>query len=347
MKRVMQQISALALLATLTSIGVLATGAAPAMAKEETHHVLLLKSATENADLTQVTLPIFEGKRSGRTVWHVITESSDKEDAMQRKVHYSPKLASAKGTNAIERAEIVDGMIVFKGTVSFAPKLKLVPGPTGFPPAEASPGAVGDGFYTPLIELPDGTVLNAPHIENSTGDHDRLVSIDHAKHTATFRMTKGFFEGKVVHYVSFNASDPGVATIEAVNYTPKLGATPTKGVDAPSSALIGLIPFANGQTGKKNPQRQGLSSALLGEGDPMNIVQEIPAGKRALDYSPMWDAHLAVWTQKAIDAGLNVAQKDFNKVAKLAKEGYITGPGGAPWGPIGVVVNCPIISIDE
>jgi hypothetical protein len=301
----------------------------------------------ENADLTEVTLPIFEGSRSGRTVWHVITESSNKEDAARRKITYAPKLANAKDTNAVEKAEIVDGKIVFKGTVSFAAKHNVVPGPTGFPPQKAEPGAIGDALYTPLIELPDGTVLNAPHIKNNTGEHDRLVSIDLKKHQATFRMTNGFFEGKVVHYVSFNASDPGVAALEAVNLTPKLASTPTKGVNAPGSALIGIIPFANGQTGKTNPNRQGLSSALLGDGDPLNIVQEIPAGPRALDYSPMWDAFLSVWTQKAIDEGINTVQKDFNKVAELAKQGYVTGPGGAPWGAVGIVINCPIISIDN
>lgn len=43
-------------------------------------HRLLLKSAVENADYTEVTLPIFESQRNGETVWVVATESSDKAD---------------------------------------------------------------------------------------------------------------------------------------------------------------------------------------------------------------------------------------------------------------------------
>jgi hypothetical protein len=38
---------------------------------------------------------------------------------------------------------------------------------------------------------------------------------------------------------------------------------------------------------------------------------------------------------------------DFHAVARLAHAGQISGPDGQPWGPIGVVVNCPIVSIDE
>lgn len=340
MNRSMQYATTGGLFLALALIGMPATGAAES-------HMLLLKSATENADLTEVTLPIFKGRHNGNTVWHVITESSNPEDAARRKVHYSPKMANARGSAAVQKVKVANGMFEFQGTVDFTPMRTLVPGPMGFPPKEAKPGAIGDPFYTPLIELPDGTVLNAAQIKNETGEHDRLVSLDLTKKTATFRMTNGFYEGKVVHYVSFNASDSGVATVEAVNDTPLLGATPQKGSNAPGSALTGLVPFANGQTGKSNPYRQGLSSALLGEGDPFNIVQEIPAGERAHLYSPMWDVNLAVWTAKAVAAGRNVAVKDFAEVARLAKEGYVTGPDGAPWGALGIVVNCPIISIDN
>jgi len=340
MNRLMRHTTTAGLIFALALTGPPASGAADS-------HMLLLRSATENAGLTEVTLPIFKGIRNGKTVWHVITESSNPDDAARRKVHYSPKMANAKGSGAVQKVKVVNGMFEFLGTVDFTPVRTLVPGAMGFPPQEAKPGAIGEPFYTPLIELPDGTVLNAPHIKNETGEHDRLIAIDLNKKTATFRMTNGFYEGKVVHYVSFNASDPGVSTVEAVNYTPLLGATPRKGSNAPNSALTGLIPFANGQTGKSNPQRQGLSSALLGEGDPFNIVQEIPTGARADLYSPMWDVNLAVWTPKAMAEGKNVAVKDFTEVARLAKEGYVTGPDGAPWGALGIIVNCPIISIDN
>ena len=311
------------------------------------HHKLLLKSAVESADFTEVTLPIHEGRRSGETVWYVVTESSNKEDAERRRVHYAPKLANAKGSGAVEKAKVTDGIVEFLGTVDFSPERIVKPGPTGFPPAEAKPGAIGDPLYTPLIELPDGTVINAPHIKNKSGEHDRLIRVDLSKRTATFKTTKGFFEGKTVYYTTFNASDPGVSAIEAGNFTPRLKATPDKGSNTPNSALTGLAPIVNGPTGKTNPQRQGLASALMGEGDPLNIVEEIPAGERALLYSPMWDVHASVWAQTAMPVKSDVRQTDFRAVSRLALAGQITGPDGHPWGPIGVVVNCPIISIDE
>jgi hypothetical protein len=96
-----------------------------------------------------------------------------------------------------------------------------------------------------------------------------------------------------------------------------------------------------------NPQWQGLSSALMGEGDPLNIVQEIPFGARALAYSPMWDVHATIWAQVPMQASSSVTLTDFNDVEKKAFAGQITGPEGKSWGPIGVVANCPIISIEE
>lgn len=311
------------------------------------HHTLLLKSAVESADFTEVTLPIHEGRRNGETVWYVVTESSKKEDAERRRVHYAPKLANAKGSGAVEKAKVTDGIVEFLGSVDFSPERIVMPGPTGFPPAEAKPGAIGEPLYTPLIELPDGTVINAPHIKNKSGEHDRLIRVDLSKRTATFKTTKGFFEGRTVYYTTFNASDPGVSAIEAGNYTPRLALTPDKGSNTPNSALTGLAPIVNGPTGKANPQRQGLSSALMGEGDPLNIVEEIPADARALLYSPMWDVHASVWAQTAMPVKSDVQQRDFRDVARLALAGQITGPDGHPWGPIGVVVNCPIISIDQ
>lgn len=317
------------------------------MGAKKSGHRLLLRSAVENADYTEVTLPIFEGQRSGESVWFVVTESSDKADAEARGVHWSPKMANGKGTLGVQTVGMVNGKVQFLGSVDFTPARVVVPSETGFPPMEAKPGAIGEALYSPLIQLPNGVVLNAPQIKNNSGTHDRLIRIDLEKKIATFRMTDGFFEGRRVHYTSFNASDPAVAALEAANYTPNLKALPNKGSNGPASALTGLAPVVNGPTGKGNPQRQGLNSALMGEGDPLNIVQEIPVGARALAYSPMWDVHATVWAQVPMPASSFVQLKDFNEVERKAYAGYITGPEGKSWGPIGVVVNCPIISIEE
>ncbi|MEP7153260.1 MAG: hypothetical protein ABI856_16275, partial [Nitrospira sp.] len=193
----------LAMGVALTSV----TGTAQADSMKKGHR-LLLKSAIENANFTEVTLPIFEGQGSGEPVWFVVTESSDRADAEQRGVHWSPKMANGKGTLAVQHVDMVNGRIQFLGSVDFAPERIVEPSSTGFPPKEAKPGAIGEALYSPLIELPNGVVLNAPQIKNASGHHDRLIHIDLEKRVATFRMTDGFFEGRRVHYTSFNASDP-------------------------------------------------------------------------------------------------------------------------------------------
>ena len=348
MKKQMRQFTMWGLLAAVgvATVSFAMTANAEGMGMKKGHR-LLLKSAIENADYTEVTLPIFEGQRSGETVWFVVTESSDKADAATRGVHYSPKMTNGKGTLAVQTVGMVNGKVQFLGSVDFAPERVVMPSETGFPPKEAKPGAIGEALYTPLIQLPNGIILNAPQIKNHSGNHDRLIRIDLDKRVATFRMTDGFFEGRRVHYTSFNASDPVIAALEAANYTPNLKALPNKGSNGPSSALTGLAPVVNGPTGKMNPHRQGLSSALMGEGDPLNIVQEIPYGTRALAYSPMWDVHATVWAQVPMPASNSVLLTDFNEVEKKAFAGQISGPDGKPWGSIGVVVNCPIISIEE
>ncbi len=349
MKKQMRQVTTFGLMAAV-GVTALSVGCVSANAESmgmKNGHRLLLKSAVENADYTEVTLPIFEGQRSGETVWFVVTESSDKADAAARGVHYSPKMANGKGTLAVQSVGMVNGKVQFLGSVDFSPERIVVPSETGFPPKEAKPGAIGEALYTPLIQLPNGIVLNAPQIKNNSGTHDRLVRIDLEKRTATFKMTDGFFEGRRVHYTSFNASDPAIAALEAANYTPNLKALPNKGSNGPGSGLTGLAPVVNGPTGKMNPYRQGLASALMGEGDPLNIVQEIPFGARALAYSPMWDVHATVWAQVPMPASSSVQLTDFNEVEKKAFAGQISGPEGKPWGPIGVVVNCPIISLEE
>jgi hypothetical protein len=256
MRQVIGSITALGLAVGLGLSGT--TYAADMMKSGSTkkNHKLLLKSAIESADFTEVTLPIHEGRRNGETVWFVVTESSNKDDA---KGGVLRPARERQGLGRCREAKVTDGIVEFLGSVDFSPERIVKPGPTGFPPAEAKPGAIGEALYTPMIELPDGTVLNAPQIKNQSGEHDRLIRIDLSKRTATFKTTKGFFEGKTVCYTTFNASDPGVAAIEAGNYTPNLKATPDKGSNTPNSALTGLAPIVNGPG--KQSQRQGPTSA--------------------------------------------------------------------------------------
>lgn len=76
------------------------------------------------------------------------------------------------------------------------------------PSATAKPGAVGEAGYSPLIQLPDGTVENAPQIagdQNGDGQitlgseaADKVISINPAAGTVTYRETNGFQGGDAV-----------------------------------------------------------------------------------------------------------------------------------------------------
>src|SRR5690242_10303230 len=78
-------------------------------------HNLFVRSATENAALTQVTLPLHRGlTQAGQTVWYVVLDSSSRADAATRQVNYVPKLANAIGTAAVRAvATASDGTVIF------------------------------------------------------------------------------------------------------------------------------------------------------------------------------------------------------------------------------------------
>jgi hypothetical protein len=40
----------------------------------------------------------------------------------------------------------------------------------------------------------------------------------------------------------------------------------------------------------------------------------------------------------------NVRQTDFGDVLNLVEKRIVTGPGNAPFGPAGFIVDCPIVS---
>jgi len=301
---------------------------------------LFVRSAVEHGDGT-VTLPLHRGRSHGQPVWYVILDASTSNAAATYGVNRSNKLANAKGTAAVQKVTSAGGVLTFPATVDFSPDRVVVPGPTGFPPAAASPGAVGEAGYSPLVELPDGTVLDAPQLANTSGRADKVVSIDPAAQTVTYRETNGFSRNNPVRYVSTDSSDRGAAAIEDVTYAPSLNAAPFAGGDGTNSARASLAAFVNGQTGAANPNRQGLNSALLDGLDPLNNLAWNPSQGR---YSPLWDVFLAEWTNAAIAAQRNTVQTAFADVAKLAENGLVTGPRGAPFGPVGFIVVCPIIS---
>ncbi len=312
---------------------------APLSAPADGGRTLFIKSAVENPNDT-ATFPLHRGTSAGRTVWYIILDSSSGADADALGVNRSDKLNNARGTAAVQKVKIINGEIDFPASVDFAPVRNVAPGPQGFPPIVADPGAIGERGYSPLIELPDGTIRNAPHLANGTGQADKVVEIDFARGKVTYQETHGFQGGKAVKYVSTDSSNPVAAALENVTWAPALDAAPFPGGDGTDSARASLAAFVNGQTGAGNPQRQGLNSALLDGLDPLNVLRWNPSQGR---YSPLWDVHLSAWTQQAIASRQNLRQTDFGDVLGLVNHGLVTGPGTA-FGPSGFIVDCPIVS---
>jgi hypothetical protein len=306
---------------------------------------LFLTSGRENPGGT-VTLPLHVGLSGGDTVYYIVTDTNAGSLAQSAGLNTAQKLANAAGSRAVQDVSLTaGGMVVFPSTVDFSPTRQVVPGPHGFPPSEAHPGAVGEPGYSPLIRLPDGTVENAPQVANATGQADKVVSRDTVHLTVTYRETHGFQGGKPVHYISTDASDPLAAALEDATYAPALNAAPMVGDDSTASSRASLAAFTNGQTGQANTDRQGLNSAILDGLDPLNVLRWNPGQGR---YSPLWDVHLTQWSAAAVASGTNVVQKDFGQVQNLAEKGIVARfdgtARGTAFGASGFIVDCPIVA---
>jgi hypothetical protein len=294
-----------------------------------------------------VQLPLYQGlDPAGKAVFYVVIDASSGSVADQLGVNKAQKLANA-GSAAVQAVtgNIKAGTVRFKGSVDFSPvrSLTVVNGaPTAF-----VPGSRGEAAYSPLLRLADRSIVNAPQIgrdDNGDGQlqaterHDKVVSVDLAGKKVVLKETDGFANGKTVKYLSTDATAKLPAVLEGSTFAPKLGNAPAAGQDGTNQARASLALVLNGQTGVGNPNRQGLASALLGEGDPLNVLRWTPNQGR---YSPLWDVHMVEWTAPLAQ---RTAQTDWDDVENLVEQGLATGPGGSPFGPAGVIVNYPIIS---
>ncbi|MDX1614856.1 MAG: hypothetical protein R3300_11140 [Candidatus Promineifilaceae bacterium] len=333
----------------------------------------LLKSGEVDLDAGTITLPLYEGAlKSGEPVWYVLTDTTDKGNAEALGLNWSPKLGYSDVGRAVRVGEIVSGGTVMfeKGEVDFSPERVVVPGDDPpFPPADFQPGAVGDKNYSPLVRLTNSGnhIYNAPMVafevtaeqlnsfcEGQDGQqptidyslvHDKVVSICPEEGTVTLALTAGFSFARPVLYLSTEANNALAATLEGAIYAPALGDITVGRDDSAFSAVERIFLFANGPVnhveGEVNPQRQGLNSALRGEGGPLNVLGGIPT--IATDYSPLWDVNLGEWTQHAIDSGYRSRLTEEFAILGFVERGFITGPGGAPYGSTGIIVNCPIV----
>lgn len=317
--------------------------------------------------VTIFTIPLHLGMMGNEKIYYVVMDTSDESLSDSLGVNFAPKLANAKGTKGTEPVTVdANGVVHFpaNGSVVFGQKRIAVPGPSGFPPSQYAPPSTAQSNYSPLIQLPDGTVENAPQVANDSGQAAKDVLLDTVHMKVEYRATMGFYENKEVHYASFDASIPLAAALEDVTYAPNMNAVPSPGDEGMNtSAREELIAFTNGPTGDDNPMAQGLSFALLSKvpfQSPRNLLHEAPTLPYHSDvgstfYSPMWDVHLATWTTDAIAAGDRIQLRDVDTVEQTEVAANpnigpgdvsLTGLNGAAFGPSGFVVDCPLVSID-
>lgn len=330
--------------------------------------VLLMKSAIVDLEAGTMTLPLRRGQlASGETVWSVLTDVSDENLANLHGVNYSAKMAyGITGKGARKGRFEKDGSFTFQsGKVDFSPKRSVTPGkaPNFFPPQAAAPGSVGDADYSPLVQLDNAksAVFNMPMVAfdvraeeldkmcDGKVDNgkvlDKVVAICPRDGTVTLAMTLGYTFSKPIFYLSTEANDPLVATLEGVTFSPALSDLPFALEDAaPGESAERIYVFANGPTGKDNPFRQGLNSALSDGGHgPLNVLGGIPTIN--LDYSPIWRLFPVKWTDEAIKAGYRTKLTGAIDIENAGAKGIVESiaDGGGPPKAVGFLVNCPVV----
>ena len=235
-------------------------------------------------------------------------------------------------------------------------------------------------FNAPIVAVGDGPF----DVDRHTNTADRVLAVHPAKkntgpaqfHGASVDLlfVRGFDSGKPIVYLSTESDDPATAVLERATYVPALKQTPfVGGDDFLGSLRERIFPFVNGRTGVNNPQAQGLAhliadghasedaslrnrpliDALRKGGDALNVQGDFPTleeNNRRASYSPLWEAQFGQWTDKAIKEGWDRRQTDEFQILNLAKSrpDLLTAPGGAPYGSVKALINCPVIAfLDE
>jgi hypothetical protein len=158
-------------------------------------------------------------------------------------------------------------------------------------------------------------------------------------------MTLGYTFSKPIFYLSTEANDPLVATLEGAIQSPALNDLPFALEDAaPGESAERIYVIANGPTGKDNPFRQGVNSALSDGGHgPLNVLGGIPTIN--LDYSPIWRLFPVKWTEAAIERGYRTKMTGAIDIENAGAKGIIESiaEGGGPPKAVGFLVNCPVV----
>ncbi len=280
---------------------------------------------------------------------------------------FSPTRIAVPGSNGFPLAKFQPGAVAGPG---YSPFIRIAGSPVVY---SAPIVATGDGPFDVVHHTNTGDRVLGIHIAPATAPSGQYL-----ESWVDMLFVKGFDAGQPIVYLSTDAGQPLTAVLERATYVPALNnASYNGGDDFLGSARERLFGFINGQTGANNPQAQGfvhlvrdghasedasadntaLINALRNGGDLLNVFGDFPTERdprHADAYSPLWDAQLGLWTDKAVKAGLNTRQIDEVVVFNLAatRPDLLTGINPAtgqpaPYGAQGVDINCAVIGFTD
>jgi hypothetical protein len=234
-------------------------------------------------------------------------------------------------------------------------------------------------YSAPIVAVGDGPF----DVTHHTNTSDRVLGVhlapasppgQYLESWVDLLFVKGFDAGQPIVYISTDAGQPLTAVLERSTLVPALDrAAYHGGDDFLGSARERLFGFINGQTGPDNRQAQGfvhlatdghvaedasatnttMINALRNGGDLLNVFGDFPTlsdPRHAHAYSPLWDAQLGLWSDKAVKEGRNTRQIDEVQVFNLAasRPDLLTGVDPAtgkpaPYGSVGVDINCAVL----
>jgi hypothetical protein len=274
---------------------------------------------------------------------------------------FRPTRIAQPGPNGFPLARFQPGAVAGPG---YSPFIRIAGSPVVY---SAPIVAVGDGPFDVTHHTNTGDRVLGLHLAPSSPPGQYLES------WVDLLFVKGFDAGQPIVYISTDAGQPLTAVLERSTLVPALDRAAYHGGDDLGSARERLFGFINGQTGADNRQAQGfvhlatdghvaedasaantgLINALRNGGDLLNVFGDFPTladPRHAHAYSPLWDAQLGLWTDKAITEGRNTRQIDEVQVFNLAasRPDLLTGVDPAtgkpaPYGSVGVDINCAVV----
>src|SRR2546421_36209 len=280
---------------------------------------------------------------------------------------FSPTRIAVPGPNGFPLARFQPGAVAGPG---YSPFIQIAGSTVVY---NAPIVATGDGPFDVVNHTNTGDRVLGIHIAPSTSPSGQFL-----ESYVDLLFVKGFDAGQPIIYLSTDAGQPLTSVLERSTYVPALDkAAYNGGDDFLGSARERLFGFINGQTGADNRESQGfvhlvkdghasedasagntaLIDSLRNGGDLLNVFGDFPTlndPRHAQAYSPLWDAQLGLWTNKAVQEGLNKRQIDEVQVFNLAatRPDLITGINPAtgepaPYGASGVDINCAVIGFTD